>query len=250
VALQCLLAPWVAVLFDLVTKYTSRLHGVLGLGFAASLALAAPRAFIYPSVHTNHEQLAAVRQVEANLSPSDTYFDGLGMLPGRQLAGRHDDWWWDRPRLLEIVRELRENDTRRFQRIFSDQPKVWLLNYRTSFLMPLIGDRLAASYVRTSPLELTSGALVPEGQARATFICHWPGRYRLFSADGHELDQFVGVEGGSLGVEVELAYGPVTIHRSSSMGSAYLLPAGTTLDSPLPSQTEPYPDLFAEVYDF
>jgi len=250
VVLQCFLAPWIAFLFGRTAQLSTKLRRSLGWGLTAALLLSIPRAISFPLVQTNRAQLAAIREIEPLLSPTDRYFDGLGMLPARRLAGSMDDWWWDRPALFDIGRELRNGNISRFERIFLDHPKVWLLNYRTAALLPSLGQRLAGSYVRVSPLALLSGTAMSAGQSDSQFFCLWPGNYLLVDGNGRPIGERISIGSDNAGEEVWIDYGAVSVHRESAMSTAYLIPADVHLNKSIPSPTVRFPDLFVDVYDF
>jgi hypothetical protein len=247
---QVFVAPWVAALLQPALGLTRTRRHILGWTCAAAFLLSLPRAFVYPAVHINDEQLQAVRWLEQQVRPDEKYFDGLGMLPTRVQAGGAYNWWWDRPALLQLARDLRAGDRRTIDEILRDQPKIWILNYRTMSVMPMLSPILRESFVRVSPMTLSSGVEFAAGQLERKFFCVWPGPYRLFGRDGRSLEQSVSIASGYPVAKVDLPFGWITVTRSSPESSAVLLPADTVLEAPLPAAEQPVPDLFQGVYNF
>jgi len=247
---QVFLIPWVATLVAGPRPFTGRLQGAVRWGLLAALLLSAPRAAIYPVLHTNHEQLQTIREIEPLLAPTDRYFDGLGMIPSRHIAGPTDAWWWDRPTILAISREVERGDLSTIERILTDQPKLWILNYRTTFLMKRIGERLSRSYARVSPSVLMSGTVFSPGEVEREFHCVWPGTYRLYSPEGLPLADSVASDGGDLARRVVLTAGVHLLRRSSGEEVSFLLPVDAGLTGPFPTRPTPAPNLFEKVYDF
>lgn len=218
--------------------------------FLAAILVSIPRAWIYPRTHTNHEQIEAVRWAEDVLGVQDRYFDGIGMVPTRNLAGDAADWWWDRPTLNRLRREFRRGNLHVVERVLDDGPKLWILNYRLAEVWDTIGALSHDSYVRVTPLFYMAGTVLPVGDAEVSFRCRWGGAYRLFGTDGRPLEEAFSVDGKPETKSATIEPGIHVIRRAAADSSAVLLPVDTRWQGPLPRPTDPVPNLFAGVYEF
>lgn len=246
---QAFLAPWIAVLFGDEIALPRRWRRVAGWCLAGALLVPLPRAFSYPTVQSNGAQMAEIARAEAQLSPADKYFDGVGMLPGRLIAGPADRWWWDRPTILQLAAEFDRGEMGALEGILRDRPKLWLANYRTAALWPRIAPRLRSSYVRVSTFMVLAGARFGPGELEVEFDCPWPGPYRLYRSDGRAIEEPLAVGEGAAAEAITLSAGRHLVRRATAELPALLLPVDLLLEGPIPEGDEPVPDLFAGVYD-
>lgn len=241
-------AIWARHAFALILTYRGRYRR---LWLASLLLLFLPslgRNLNYISHQSNEEQLFWVRRAESLLGPDERYFDGIGMLPGHRMALTFPDWWWDRPTLERLAHQLRQGDHSIWDRIFADQPKILLLNYRLRRFWPKLETRLSRSYARIDELILVAGRKLEADDLAFSFDCHWAGTYRLYDLAGHPLAATFGIGGGAKALEVHLEKGLQQIERDAP-GAALLLPVGIRFSHP-PPYWDAFPDLFVDVYDF
>ena len=133
--------------------------------------------------HDNSQQFRVARQVEAMLGPHDRYFDGVAMLPTREVSGTHPWWWWDAPVTDTLRRQLQQGNSANFDTIVEQRPKVWILNYRFARLERWIDPYLGYGTVRVGDVILVSGRGIQPGHTVA-FRNLWPGKYHLVGSDG------------------------------------------------------------------
>ena len=127
-------------------------------------------------------------------APEDRYFDGIGMIPTRHIAGRHHWWWWDFP-TLSILRARWDNgDRTEIENILRAQPKLWILNYRLRAFQERLSPIWWASTVRVSEFLLLTGCRVDAGR-EVSFENLWDGDYMLFDGDGKVVADQVIVDG-------------------------------------------------------
>lgn len=192
------------------------------------------------------EQFALIRDAEAQLAPEDRYFDGIGMIPTRKIAGRYPWWWWDHPNLALLRERWNRGDRSEIEAILADQPKIWILNYRFAALERVLAPIWRDGTVRVSEFLLLTGRAISEQEVE--FRNLWPGEYRVYSAHGLPVDRELRVDGAPCSVPCRIALGA---HRVASPGAgdAFLLPSDYVPLGPLPHQG-PVRDLFAQIYDF
>ena len=190
-------------------------------------------------------QFEVVRTAESLLGRKDRYFDGIGMIPTREIAGRHPWWWWDAP-MLEILRERwNAGDRTEIERILNDHPKVWILNYRFRPMAPILAPIWQAGTVRVSPYLLVSGRQAT-GRTSVNFENLWPGTYDLFDAQGGRMKGKLRVDGSLCELPCSISTGR---HDVTTDRNAFLLPVDFQGRGPIPYRGGA-PDLFAEIYDF
>lgn len=247
---QVFLAVAIAQGFHLLAR-RNRVGERVGVGLLAVAALISlPRGLSYPWKHTNQQQLEAVRWAEGFLEPKDRYFDGVGMVPTRGLAGSATEWWWDRPTILRLRLEFGRGDVHVVDRILEDNPKLWILNYRLAEVWNRIGPMTEGSYVRIAPLFYVAGTELPAAASEVPYRCRWSGKYRLFSVDGRPLDEEFSVGDAPAARSATIQSGDHLVRRAAPGSPALLLPEGTRFQGPLPGRSDPVPNLFAGVYEF
>ena len=222
---------------------------ILG-GLTLALALSVTRNVGYLDNH-NGVQKQTVQYAEALLGPADTYADGIGMVVTRRRAGRQD--WWARFGIRRILDRAKQGDFELVDLVFADSPKVWILNYRTDALAGVLAPYFANAYVPIFPNILIAGVELSPGHT-AAFQAHWPGKYRLYQANGTPTDTFFVLDGrrGSGIVQIDKGEHSVQIFADQILaGDAllYLLPADFSLPFDLSRPPERQP-LFDRVYTF
>lgn len=245
---QALLSLWVIPVADAVSGrgWLTRNQAVLALVFLATLSL--PRQVRYLN-HTNEEQLSVMAQAEKLLEPRSTYFDGVGMIVDRDIAGAYPGWWWDTPTIARIRTALGSGDASALNGIMKDQPKLWIINYRLLIMSDVVQKMVAGGYVRITPNLLLTGIEMKPGGQETVFGCHWAGSYQLFDGNGHAVGEPVTADGGAPSKVVTLAAGLHRLRGPASTRARFLLPVGTTVPGPL-GAGGPVPDLYAEVYTY
>ncbi len=222
---------------------------ILG-GLTLALALAVTRNLGYLDNH-NGVQNQTLRYAEALLGPADTYADGIGMVVTRRRAGRQD--WWARSGISRILDGAKQDDFEMVDLVFADSPKVWILSYRTDALAEVLAPYFANAYLPIFPNILIAGAELSPGPA-AVFQAYWPGKYRLYQADGTPADASFALDGrrGSGIVQIDKGEHSVQIFAGQIVageGPLYLLPADISLPFDLNQPPKRQP-LFDRVYTF
>lgn len=246
---QALLALWVLPLVEMVSArgWLSRRYSVLAV-LILFAAFALPRQTRYLQ-HTNFEQLSVIAEAERLLEPGSRYFDGVGMVVKREIAGVYPMWCWDVPNLSRILAALRARDDSIPRAILADHPKLWILNYRIVSVAGLVNQMMEGGYVRVSPLIMLSGAEMGAGATEANFACHWPGRYQFFDLQGQVVPEPIAIDGASPATVVEITKGVHRLERKDATQRRFLLPVGSILTGPLAPEG-PVLDLYSEVYTF
>lgn len=245
---QVFLALWVV---PLVERLAARPHPIGRHAPMIAVALAAlslPRQIRYLD-HDNHLQLQVLAQAERLLAPTDRYFDGIGMVVNRSIAGSYPWWSWEVPNLHRMVAALNKGDDRLPREIVAAHPKLWIINYRLDAVAGLVDQMVAGGYVRISPAILLTGTPWPAGAETQEFACRWPGRYRLYDATGHPVDEPFRVGEGAPAQVVAIQAGLHRLRRTGNSEIRFLLPEGTVVTGPIPAVGPP-PDLYAKVYTF
>lgn len=245
---QVLLSLWVIPLTDWISErgWLTRNQAVLALTFLATLSL--PRQVRYLN-HTNTGQISVMIQAENLLEPKDTYFDGIGMIVDRDIAGNYPGWWWDTPTIANIRAALRSRDASALQSVMDAHPKLWILNYRILIMSDVVQRMVAGGYVRISPsLLLTGIEMKPDGQ-ETEFACRWSGEYQLFDETGQKVTESIAVNGLAPAQVVALTPGHYRVRGPKTGQRRFLLPVGSTFTGPL-GPRESAPDLFSEVYTY
>ncbi len=217
---------------------------ILG-GLTLALALSVTRNVGYLDNH-NGVQNRTVQRAEALLGPGGTYADGIGMVVTRRRAGRQH--WWARFGILRILDDAKRGEFERIDLVFADSPKLWILNYRTDALAGVLKPYFENAYVPIFPNILITGLELLPGRD-ATFQTRWPGRYRLYRADGTPAEASVVVDGRTVTGDVELEKGRHLLRLADVQGSLYLLPADIPVPFDLTRPLERKP-LFDKVYTF
>ncbi len=217
-------------------------------GLAALLLLLSP-SFVRNSQRlsdTSASQFELVRQAERQLAPVDRYFDGMGMIPTRHIAGRYPWWWWDFPNLSNLRMRWDEGDRAEIENILRDQPKLWILNYRLSAFRDRLGPTWSAGTVRISEFLLLTGCRLDPGR-ETSFQNLWEGEYQLFDRDGRATNEDLLVDGSPCRGGCRLSAGNYRI-ASSASELRFLLPHDFVATGPLPHEGR-VRDLFAGIYD-
>ena len=245
---QVFLCLWVIPIVDWVSErgWLAPNPAVLALTLLATLSL--PRQIRYLK-HTNTEQISVMVQAESLLEPRSTYFDGIGMIVDRDIAGDYPGWWWDTPTIAHIRAALRSRDASALKSVMDAHPKLWILNYRMLIMSDIVQRMVAGGYVRISPVLLLSGIELKSGAQETAFACQWAGQYRLFDQNGRPVAGSVSIDGLPPAEVVRIAPGLHRVRGPQTKADLFLLPADTRVDGPLASQG-PVPDLFAEVYTY
>lgn len=245
---QAFLPLWVIPLAEWtsVRGWLTRNQAVLAIAFLATLSL--PRQIRYLN-HTNQEQIAVMTEAERLIEPQSTYFDGIGMIVNRDIAGDYPGWWWDTPTISRIRTALRSGDASRLVNIMNAHPKLWIINYRIINMSDIVQRMVAGGYVRISPNLLLSGIELKTGGRETQFACHWTGQYQLFDENGHAVAESVAVDDMVPAKAVDITPGLHRVRGPQSNKKRFLLPSGTTTNGPL-RPDGPVPDLFAEVYTY
>lgn len=196
--------------------------------------------------HNNTVQNETVRRAESLLGPEDTYADGIGMVVTRRRAGREQ--WWARYTLLRILDDVQRGDHALIEAVFADSPKVWILNYRTDTVADVLQGYLDQSYVAIFPNVLIAGRELAPGQ-EVVFQVPYPGRYRLYGADGRPAEAPLTVDGRPARGEVALGKGRHVVRLDGEITGLSLLPAEIAVPFDL-SRSRAQRTLFGEIYTF
>lgn len=207
---------------------------VLAPGFARNLAYLE---------HDNRAQLAVVRTGEALIPPGAGYFDGIGMIPTREMAPRV---WLD---AMGMEAALRGGPQSAAARIFAtDPPEVVIESYRLARLGPVIGRVLSESYVRVADNIRVQGADIAPGQERTFRVL----RGREFAATGSGpggacAEAMVG--GAWRAAPLRLEPGTYRL-RSCGAGGAPVRLAPAEMAGRLPPGQPEWTPLFLDIYTF
>ncbi|MGK7346822.1 MAG: ArnT family glycosyltransferase [Candidatus Nitrospinota bacterium M3_3B_026] len=195
--------------------------------------------------HTNLLQNQTALQAESLLAPGDRYCDGVGMIVTRPAA---KPAWWD-ARMLGLIRNGAERgDYSTLDKVFSREPKVWILNYRVEKLKDVLARYFEGAYVRIYPNVLVSGAALELG-GETLFVNRWSGVYRLYGPRGEKLGGRLVVDGAEADQPLRLAAGEYSIRLVEGEGRAFLLPDGITAPFSIPPPSNPRV-LYPMVYKF
>lgn len=197
--------------------------------------------------HGNSAQLRVVRQAEAMLGPHDRYFDGVGMIPTRDITGRHPYWSWDAPITDTLRRQLASGNSANFAPIFEQQPKLWIMNYRFQRMADWLGSILQLATVSVSDVIRVTGRSIAPGEI-ARFQNLWAGKYRLIGSDGSPSAAVAIVDGQLCPAPCAISVGNHRL-QSDSLQPVFLLPADILPPGPLPVRAHGF-DLYANIYDF
>jgi hypothetical protein len=211
---------------------------LLSLSFVRNISVLSQR---------NDDQLRVVAKAESMLRPHERYFDGIGMIPTRAIAGDYPWWWWDVPTIKGLRRRLLQGDTEKLDTIKSHQPKLWILNYRTANF-----DEVTASVFQDSTVRVDENIFV-SGRDLGTreivrFLNLWRGSYHLVDSTGHPTDDHLFVDGIPCRTPCRIDIGEHGV-MSASPARAFLLPADVLPGRGLPVRSSAN-DLFLGVYTF
>jgi hypothetical protein len=236
--------PFLSLFAPAVLRFRPRMRSDL-------VAIAALAALIPTFARNTHYtqfdnglQERTVAAAERQLAPPDRYQDGTEMIPTRRPAAFV---WWDSMNFTLLRQAVAAGDRRGLDAIAAGQPKLWIFNYRVGALWRELQPLIAGSYVRVYPNVLLTGTAVSSGRV-TSFKNYWPGRYRIFSADGRPRDARVVVDGVPAALPLFLTAGTHSVALSDAMGlDLFLLPADASLED-FRSLPPPF-ELFADVYD-
>jgi hypothetical protein len=223
-----------------------RHRALLISGACAALSVSAIRNVEVLS-HDNRLQFSVAEEVESMLGPTDTYFDGVGMIPTRQIAGAHPWWWWDTPTLAALEQEFESGSSIHFASVANAPIKVWILNYRLVRMQARLNPLWANGTVRVAPTLLVSGRSMPSG-ATVRFRNLWRGRYVMVDEMCRPTSEPLVVDGVACETPCLISDGEHEISSAAS-DQRFLLPADVKPTHRLPVDG-PVPHLYAEVYDF
>ena len=240
--------PFIALWSDrplaLFGAYSVRRYMTAMLVVVAALSFSFVRNFYYLS-HSNVLQHEVVTQAQSLLSAQQAYCDGIGMVVNRE---RLFSAWWDKPNRVKILQDAETGRSREIEKIFSTQPKLWILNYRTIELKEVLSPYFTNSYVRIFLNVLVSGCRVASSR-ETVFMNRWVGKYRLFSREGQPLDNCFSLNGKKTCGTVEVPLGESLIRLNGSSSIAYFLPADVSVPFRIPTGMNQLP-LFADVYTY
>jgi hypothetical protein len=223
----------------------------MALAFALLLAFSLVRNFRFFD-HANGEQLRAMRRAEANLTPADTFFDGVGAVVSRRVAGPPWIWNWDTPTIARLRREFDRGDLGALAKIAADRPKLFLLTYRLRAAAKMAERLIGTSYVRVTDTMLLAGIELPAGSTEQRFEVRWAGRYAIFDEQGERTGETVAADGdfhsADPTVTAPLTPGRHLVSYAARAHRGFLLPADAILFGPIPA-SGPAPDLYAGVYN-
>jgi len=245
---QAFLALWVAPLGERIGLRAAEAGRQAIAALLVLFAFSVPRNVAYFR-HDNAAQLAAIAGAERLLAPEDRYFDGIGMLVKRRIAGPYPDWWWDKPALARLRVAHRRGDDRVARQILADQPKLWILNYRFETVQKMVEAMTRGGFVRVDPILLLAGVELPAAAGETTFLCRWEGDYALFDETGRRVAEAVAVDGATATAAPRVGLGLHRISREGPVARRFLLPADALLSGPIPVSGT-VPALFGEIYDF
>jgi hypothetical protein len=239
--------PFIALHAPLVLRFVAAARAdYVVLGLSALLALSFPRNFAVLD-HDNAAQLRVAREAEAMLGPTDRYFDGVGMVATRAIAGDMPWWWWDSPVTSTLRAELARGETAHLDSILADQPKLFITNYRFWRMADWITPYLERGTVRVSDVIRVSGRAIAPG-AEVEFQNLWSGAYHVVGTDGRRSTAMLRVDGQTCAVPCAIGAGT---HRLAVESDArtYVMPADVLPVAPLPIAAKPI-ELYGQVYDF
>lgn len=196
---------------------------------------------------SNSNQLAVVQQAESLLGQSDRYFDGIGMVPSRELAGLGHNSWWDAAGVGRVVTEEQRGTRDTLNTIHGDHPKLWILNYRLLGLSKILGPEWSVSTVRVGRNLLLSGSSLRTNEP-TSFLNRWPGEYSLYSARGEVIAGELLLDGKPCATPCFLTARPYILEARSAESRVFVLPDGVRIDGPLPFVGRPEV-LFPNVYN-
>jgi hypothetical protein len=225
-------------------KYIGRRYLTAIVVVMAALSFSFVRNFYYLS-HSNVLQHEVVTQAQSLLSAQQAYCDGIGMVVNRE---RLFSAWWDKPNRVKILQDAETGRSREVEEIFSMQPKLWILNYRTIELKEVLSPYFTNSYVRIFSNILVSGCRVASSR-ETVFMNRWVGAYRLFSREGQPLDNCFSLNGKKACGTVEVPLGESLIRLNGSSSIAYFLPADVSVPFRIPTGMNQLP-LFEDVYTY
>jgi hypothetical protein len=193
----------------------------------------------------NRLQRKVVMQAQRLLKPHEFYCDGIGMVVNRP---RIFNSWWDTPKIYKILRDTKNGHSRDIEEIFSKQPKIWILNWRTEKLKEVLDPYFANSYLQILPNIMVTGIEVISSE-ETKFINRWYGKYRLFSSEGQPINGRFSVNGRTISGTVQIPLGENLVKLEAPPTSAYLLPADTNVPFKRKMDIKQIP-LFENVYDY
>ena len=238
------LAPWSAQVLPVIRRIAAERAPLVELVLLLCLSFSFVRNFAYLE-KDNALQNAVSDQAERLLGPRDHYEDGLGMITTRRLAGHA---WWDAMAVARVQVDASRGDFSTFAPMVADQPKLWILNYRTLALRPIQRTFLEHSYVTVHRNILLSG--IQLSGANVVFANRWTGSYSVYGPRGKVNGARITIDDAAMVTPVRLNAG--SVHRVRYTGSStealFLLPDDLPLDGVTPVTAPPL-ELFAGVYE-
>lgn len=169
----------------------------------------------------NTDQLRLVARAEALLSPSERYFDGIGMLPNRL---EPSTLWLDRHFVLETLRQGTQSEA---YRVFREAPpKVVLWSYRMDNIYPIVSGLLDRSYVQVAPNIRLAGRHLRADKGE-DFKVPVGGAYGLYSETGEPIQGRVEVDGVLKSPPFVMAVGRHVVKLDDGPATALLVPVGS-----------------------
>lgn len=200
---------------------TAERRRFLMIGVALLFAASSWRNYHYLA-HDNEPQRTLVTEVEHLLDPTETYFDGIGMLPNRYESTR---LWMDQKRVNVTLEE--GSNSVLMRSLLERPPKVLILTYRigkvASLVLPVLKDR----YVKIAPNILVTGQRLTAGTT-TRFQTPVAGTYALYDVNGKPMSGQLDIDGTLLSPPFDMTAGPKNITLQAETGDAFLLPAGLT----------------------
>ena len=184
-------------------------------------------------------------QAQGLLKPQEFYCDGIGMVVNRP---RVFNSWWDTPKIYKILRDTKNGHSQDIKVIFSKQPKIWILNWRTDKLKEVLDSYFTNSYLRILPNIMVTGIqVISSGETK--FVNRWYGTYRLFSPEGQPINGCFSVNGQTTSGITTIPLGENLIELKMPCSIAYLLPADISIPFKITENIKQIP-LFENVYDY
>jgi hypothetical protein len=229
-----------------ITALPTRFQLVAVAGLSAVLCISFARN-VFACSQRNDDQFQVVAAAEKMLGSRDHYVDGVGMIATRPIAGSGFWWGWDAPTLVHLRAQLTEGQSAPLEEMLRQQPKLWLLDYRTLGFHEFTAQVFELATVRVDELIFVSGRELGVGKT-VFFRNLWTGPYRLIEGDGRTSPAELRVDGAPCGRPCRIAVGRHQVSSNAPVRT-FLIPADVNPPGALPVRSGPH-DLFKEVYSF
>ena len=239
------LGLWAPVPLRLFAGREPPVRAAVAVVAAVVIAMSLPRNIAYLD-NSNAVQNEVVEAAEALLGPEDSYADGIGMVVTRRRAGRAG--WWSTHQVQSILAEAAKGEFRQIDMIVADRPKIWILSYRTLALAEVLAPYFENAYLPILPNIMIAGVRIDPGRD-SVFETRWPGKYRLYTADGTPSDAALTIDGEPATGVVRVAVGRHRLSAAEGQGPLYLLPDGIALPFDLAAPRDQRP-MFVKVHSF